>query len=76
MKKNAYAYRMLLPLVLAFVLDPVIIAMHRDLSEIDGPKGYYTTTYSKEESKYWSNLPVWMKEDAGTRKVARVLDIG
>ena len=61
---------------MAAVLDPAIIEIQEALSKIDGPKGYYSTTYSKEESKYWSNLPDWMKEDARKRKVARVLDVG
>lgn len=67
---------MLIPLLMAAVLDPAIIEIQEALSKIDGPKGYYSTTYSKEESKYWSNLPDWMKEDARKRKVARVLDVG
>ena len=67
---------MIASLLLAFVLDPAIVEIQAALSKIDGPKGYYTTTYSKEESKYWQNLPIWMQEDAGKRKAARVLDIG
>ena len=63
-------------LLLAFILDPAIVEIQSALSKIDGPKGYYTTTYSKEESKYWQHLPIWMQEDAAKRKAARVLDIG
>lgn len=43
---------------------------------MDGPRGYYTTNYSKVEADYWEKIPSWMKEDRSKRTVRRALDIG
>lgn len=42
----------------------------------DGKTGYYNTAYRKMESLYWEKIPGWMREDAGQRHAARILDIG
>ena len=62
--------------LLAFALPAGILAIQQELAVIDGPKGYYTTTYSKEETSYWQHLPTWIEADAKTHTSARVLDIG
>lgn len=56
--------------------DPSLAAIQSELASLDGPQGYYSTTYRPSEISYWSNLPGWMREDAKRHKAARVLDIG
>ena len=63
-------------LILALASSAGIVAIQQELAVIDGPKGYYTTTYSKEETSYWKHLPTWIEADAKTRAATRVLDIG
>ncbi len=62
--------------ILALAYPVGILAIQHELALIDGPKGYYTTTYSKEETSYWTHLPAWIEADAKTHRTARVLDIG
>ena len=62
--------------VLAFAIPLSILDIQRELSSIDGPRGYYTKTYSKQETTYWQQLPAWMEEDSRSHKVKRILDIG
>ena len=71
----------MLPPFLLFLLgaispDPRIAEVQSEIARADGVKGYYATTYSKEETLYWRNIPGWIREDAAKRKVKRVLDIG
>lgn len=70
-------------LVLAFLSStaaqpPIdgLMAIQKEIVQADGPGGYYDRTYRKMEPRYWTQVPVWMREDAGKRKVARILDIG
>ncbi len=56
--------------------DSRIAQVQSEIAKADGVKGYYATTYSKEETLYWKNIPEWIREDAANRKVKRVLDIG
>ncbi|HWZ31012.1 MAG TPA: hypothetical protein VNX18_06755, partial [Bryobacteraceae bacterium] len=70
-------------LVLAFLSStaaqpPIdgLMAIQKEIVQADGPGGYYDRTYRKMEPRYWTQIPVWMREDAGKRKVARILDIG
>ena len=60
----------------AIALDPRIVEVQNEIAKADGLKGYYATTYSKEEALYWKQIPGWIREDAANRKVKRVLDIG
>jgi SAM-dependent methyltransferase len=57
-------------------IDPSLVSIQSELATLDGPKGYYSTTYRPSETTYWSNLPGWMREEAKRHTVARVLDIG
>jgi len=56
--------------------DSGIVSVQREIAAADGIKGYYSTTYSKEETLYWQQIPAWIRSDAANRKVKRVLDIG
>ena len=56
--------------------DPAIAPIQDQIATLDGPGGYYSTTYRKDETLYWANLPGWMRRDAERHKVERVLDIG
>ena len=60
----------------AVTVDPRIAEIQLEIAKADGVKGYYATTYSKEETLYWKNIPGWIREDAATHKAKRVLDIG
>lgn len=57
-------------------VDPELEAVQDHIASFDTPGGYYRTTYRYAEPQYWSFFPKWMREDAGTRKVTRILDIG
>ena len=56
--------------------DPEVAAIQDQLASLDGPGGYYTTTYRPTEAGYWTSLPEWMRMDARSHRVPRVLDIG
>ena len=56
--------------------DPALVTIQDAIAKVDGPAGYYTTTYSKQEHLYWKNIPDWIRADAASRPVGRVLDIG
>ncbi|MCC7499522.1 MAG: class I SAM-dependent methyltransferase [Bryobacterales bacterium] len=57
-------------------VDPDLEAVQQHIASFDTPQGYYRTTYRFAEPEYWSFFPPWMREDAGKRKVTRILDIG
>jgi SAM-dependent methyltransferase len=56
--------------------DPSIERIQGEIAALDGPRGFYTTTYRPSETRFWSNLPGWMHQDAEKHKAAAVLDIG
>jgi len=56
--------------------DPAIERIQSEIAALDGPKGYYSTTYRPSETKFWALLPGWMHDDDATRHAAAVLDIG
>jgi SAM-dependent methyltransferase len=56
--------------------DPVIARIQDQIASLDTRGGYYSTTYRKDETLYWVNLPGWMHRDAGIHKAGRILDIG
>jgi SAM-dependent methyltransferase len=56
--------------------DPEIVAIQQQLASLDGPGGFYATTYRSTETGYWANLPEWMRLDARTHRAKRLLDIG
>lgn len=71
----------MLPLLFLFLADavspdPRIAQVQSEIAKADGAQGYYAKTYSKEETLYWKQIPGWIRQDAATRKVKRVLDIG
>lgn len=57
-------------------VDPELEAVQNHIATFDTPRGYYRTTYRYAEPRYWSFFPKWMREDAGTRTITRILDIG
>lgn len=56
--------------------DAALTRIQDEIAAFDGPKGYYTTTYRPSEPLFWANLPGWMRADATTHKVSKILDIG
>ncbi len=62
--------------ILALAVPTFILEIQQQLAAIDGPKGYYATTYRKEETAYWKHLPGWIQADAKSHAATRVLDIG
>lgn len=56
--------------------DAQLNAIQKEIVQVDGAGGYYDRAYRGMEPLYWARIPAWMREDAGKRKVGRVLDIG
>ena len=56
--------------------DPSLNLIQKEIASFDSPGGYYATTYRASETRYWVNLPGWMRADAASHRVQRVLDIG
>jgi SAM-dependent methyltransferase len=54
----------------------MLVQIQDEIAKADGLTGYYATVYRNEERSYWSKIPLWMQQDAGGRRVKRVLDIG
>jgi SAM-dependent methyltransferase len=59
----------------ALAADAELTAIQEEIARADAA-GYYRSTYRKMEPLYWQMIPAWMREDAGGRKVTRILDIG
>jgi SAM-dependent methyltransferase len=56
--------------------DAELAKIQGEIARYDGLTGFYAREYSKAEPRYWTRIVPWMHQDATTRKVKRILDVG